>query len=195
MLLADAVARTSTSPSAPWAWPCSTRWADCRSATSAPGRLADVQEKFSSEATPPPTTRGRRADARVHAGLRDPVQQRLCGRERKVVSRVEYETLAAGAKLRPYRARRSRAQCRDDLVVDTIELGGDDRRADGGRRRLRRREFYGRRVRQLQQGTDTWCGQGAARVGEHYVARVPVIKKQTISAYDPRVGEQATGWP
>jgi aldehyde:ferredoxin oxidoreductase len=32
--------------------------------------------------------------------------------------------------------------------------------------------------------------QGAARVGEHYqVKRVPVIKKQAISAYDPRVIE------
>jgi aldehyde:ferredoxin oxidoreductase len=35
--------------------------------------------------------------------------------------------------------------------------------------------------------------QGTARVGEHYgVERVPVIKKQAISAYDPRVIE-ATG--
>ncbi|MDP6164565.1 MAG: aldehyde ferredoxin oxidoreductase C-terminal domain-containing protein [Gammaproteobacteria bacterium] len=32
--------------------------------------------------------------------------------------------------------------------------------------------------------------QGAARVGEHYsVARVPVVKKQALSAYDPRVME------
>ena len=32
--------------------------------------------------------------------------------------------------------------------------------------------------------------QGTARVGEHYkVRRVPVIKKQAISAYDPRVVE------
>ena len=32
--------------------------------------------------------------------------------------------------------------------------------------------------------------QGAARVGEHFgVARVPVIKRQAISAYDPRVIE------
>jgi aldehyde:ferredoxin oxidoreductase len=35
--------------------------------------------------------------------------------------------------------------------------------------------------------------QGTARVGEHYgVKRIPVIKKQAISAYDPRVVE-ATG--
>jgi len=32
--------------------------------------------------------------------------------------------------------------------------------------------------------------QGTARVGEHFdIKRVPVIKKQTISAYDPRVVE------
>ena len=32
--------------------------------------------------------------------------------------------------------------------------------------------------------------QGTARVGAHYgVSRVPVIKKQAISAYDPRVIE------
>jgi aldehyde:ferredoxin oxidoreductase len=41
-------------------------------------------------------------------------------------------------------------------------------------------------------GTDLgklWA-QGTARVGEHYnVRRVPVIKKQAISAYDPRVVE------
>src|SRR5262249_59814569 len=44
-------------------------------------------------------------------------------------------------------------------------------------------------------GTDVgrlWA-QGTARVGAHYgVRRVPVIKKQAISAYDPRVVE-ATG--
>ncbi|MEZ4605318.1 MAG: aldehyde ferredoxin oxidoreductase C-terminal domain-containing protein [Deinococcales bacterium] len=35
--------------------------------------------------------------------------------------------------------------------------------------------------------------QGTARVGEHYgIKRIPVIKKQAISAYDPRTIE-ATG--
>jgi aldehyde:ferredoxin oxidoreductase len=50
-------------------------------------------------------------------------------------------------------------------------------------------------LREIFRGTEqgrVWA-QGAARVGEHYtVRRVPVIKKQTISAYDPRVVE-ATG--
>src|SRR5215470_10178177 len=48
---------------------------------------------------------------------------------------------------------------------------------------------------EIRQGTEKgriWA-QGTARVGEHYkVRRVPVIKKQAISAYDPRVVE-ATG--
>ena len=48
---------------------------------------------------------------------------------------------------------------------------------------------------QLRQGSEQgrlWA-QGTARVGEHYrVRRIPVIKKQAISAYDPRVIE-ATG--
>ena len=48
---------------------------------------------------------------------------------------------------------------------------------------------------EIRQGTEKgriWA-QGTARVGEHYqVKRVPVIKKQAISAYDPRVVE-ATG--
>ena len=47
----------------------------------------------------------------------------------------------------------------------------------------------------MRKGTEKgrlWA-QGTARVGEHYkVRRVPVIKKQAISAYDPRVVE-ATG--
>jgi aldehyde:ferredoxin oxidoreductase len=48
---------------------------------------------------------------------------------------------------------------------------------------------------EIRAGTEKgriWA-QGTARVGEHYgVRRVPVIKKQAISAYDPRVVE-ATG--
>jgi aldehyde:ferredoxin oxidoreductase len=45
---------------------------------------------------------------------------------------------------------------------------------------------------QMRNGTELGClwAQGTARVGEHYgVRRVPVIKKQAISAYDPRVIE------
>ena len=44
--------------------------------------------------------------------------------------------------------------------------------------------------RRLSSGSCRLLAQGIARVGEHYqAARVPVIKKQGISAYDPRVIE------
>jgi len=44
--------------------------------------------------------------------------------------------------------------------------------------------------RRLSSGSCPLLAQGIARVGEHYqAARVPVIKKQGISAYDPRVIE------
>src|SRR5262249_51809850 len=56
-------------------------------------------------------------------------------------------------------------------------------------------KFMSECLAEIRQGTSVgriWA-QGTARVGEHYgVRRVPVIKKQAISAYDPRVVE-ATG--
>src|SRR5438477_12170878 len=56
-------------------------------------------------------------------------------------------------------------------------------------------KFMADSLREMMRGTPNgkiWA-QGTARVGEHYkVRRVPGIKKQAISAYDPRVVE-ATG--
>jgi aldehyde:ferredoxin oxidoreductase len=56
-------------------------------------------------------------------------------------------------------------------------------------------KFMADSLAEIRGGTEKgrlWA-QGTARVGEHYkVRRVPVIKKQAISAYDPRVVE-ATG--
>ena len=56
-------------------------------------------------------------------------------------------------------------------------------------------QFMVRVLDEIRMGSEKgrlWA-QGTARVGEHYqVERVPVIKKQAISAYDPRVVE-ATG--
>jgi aldehyde:ferredoxin oxidoreductase len=53
-------------------------------------------------------------------------------------------------------------------------------------------DFMRRVFAALQEGNEDgrlWA-QGTARVGEHYgIQRVPVIKKQAISAYDPRVIE------
>jgi len=53
-------------------------------------------------------------------------------------------------------------------------------------------EFMERALEDIRQGTERGrlLAQGTARVGAHYkVARVPVIKRQGISAYDPRVIE------
>ncbi len=79
----------------------------------------------------------------------------------------------------------------NDLGIDTIETGamlavlmeaGLAEFGDAG--------FMSDALEEIRQGTASgllWA-QGTARVGEHYkVRRVPVIKKQAISAYDPRV--------
>jgi aldehyde:ferredoxin oxidoreductase len=81
----------------------------------------------------------------------------------------------------------------NDLGIDTIETGamigvlmeaGVGKFGDVG--------FIVDVLEAIRQGTEDgklWS-QGTARVGAHYkVARVPVIKKQAISAYDPRVVE------
>ncbi|MDA1099838.1 MAG: aldehyde ferredoxin oxidoreductase [Proteobacteria bacterium] len=81
----------------------------------------------------------------------------------------------------------------NDLGVDTIEVGamlgvlmeaGQGEFGDAG--------FMHAALEDIRKGNERGriLAQGAARVGEHYnVARVPVIKKQGISAYDPRIIE------
>jgi len=81
----------------------------------------------------------------------------------------------------------------NDLGIDTIELGatlallmekGDAEFGDVG--------FMEAALEDIRTGTERgqFLSSGAARVGEHFnIARVPVIKKQAISAYDPRVIE------
>ncbi|MEM6526744.1 MAG: aldehyde ferredoxin oxidoreductase C-terminal domain-containing protein [Chloroflexota bacterium] len=81
----------------------------------------------------------------------------------------------------------------NDLGVDTIETGAMIAvLMDGGLGEFGDVEFMGDVMRQMKEGTDDgkiWA-QGTARVGEHYdIYRVPVVKKQAISAYDPRVIE------
>ena len=81
----------------------------------------------------------------------------------------------------------------NDLGIDTIETGAtiavlmDVGLADFGNVAFMEQVFE-----DLKNGTENgrlWA-QGTARVGEHYgLHRVPVIKKQAISAYDPRVIE------
>jgi aldehyde:ferredoxin oxidoreductase len=81
----------------------------------------------------------------------------------------------------------------NDLGVDTIEIGatlgmlmevGEGSFGDAG--------FMAQALDDMRHGTERGriLAQGTARVGEHYkAARVPAIKKQGISAYDPRVIE------
>src|SRR5262245_52824876 len=118
---------------------------------------------------------------------------------KEVVSPVEYETLGLLGTNCGISDPDDLAQLNfiaNDLGVDTIEtgamlavlmdaglgvLGGMLRTSDGVAV-----------IRQRAQQGRVWA-QGTARVGEDYgVRRVPVIKKQAISAYDPRVVE-ATG--
>ena len=117
----------------------------------------------------------------------------------EIVSPVEYETLGllgtnCGIK-EPDDLARLNASA-NDLGIDTIETGamvgvlmeaGVGKFGDSG--------FIAGVLEALRAGTEQgllWA-QGTASVGEHYrVARVPVIKRQALSAYDPRVVE-ATG--
>ena len=84
----------------------------------------------------------------------------------------------------------------NDLGVDTIELGATLAvLMEAGLGAFGDVKFMADCMAEMRRGTEKgrlWA-QGTARVGEHYqVRRVPVIKKQAISAYDPRVVE-ATG--
>jgi aldehyde:ferredoxin oxidoreductase len=118
---------------------------------------------------------------------------------KEVVSPVEYETLGllgANCGLTEPDDLAQMNFVANDLGVDTIELGGMiGVLMEAGLGAFGDTKFMADVLTQIFKGTDKgrlWS-QGAARVGEHYkVARVPVIKKQTISAYDPRVVE-ATG--
>jgi len=118
---------------------------------------------------------------------------------KEVVSPVEYETLGllgANCGLTDPDDLAQMNFVANDLGVDTIELGGTiGVLMEAGLGTFGDTKFMAGVLAEMRKGTEQgrlWAG-GAARAGEHYqVARVPVIKKQTISAYDPRVVE-ATG--
>ena len=81
----------------------------------------------------------------------------------------------------------------NDLGIDSIETGAMLAvLMEAGLAEFGDVDFMTRALAEIRQGTANgrlWA-QGTARVGEHYkVERVPVIKKQAISAYDPRVIE------
>jgi aldehyde:ferredoxin oxidoreductase len=118
---------------------------------------------------------------------------------KEVVSPVEYETLGLlGSNCgltEPDDLAQLNMIC-NDLGVDTIETGAMLAvLMEAGLGRFGDAKFMADCLAEIRAGTERgrlWA-QGTARVGAHYgVRRVPVIKKQAISAYDPRVVE-ATG--
>ncbi|MBI2158943.1 MAG: aldehyde ferredoxin oxidoreductase [Candidatus Rokubacteria bacterium] len=118
---------------------------------------------------------------------------------KEVVSPVEYETLGLLGSNCGISEPDDLAQLNhiaNDLGVDTIELGATlGVLMEAGLGKFGDVKFMADCLVEIRTGTPQgrlWA-QGTARVGEHYkVGRVPVIKKQAISAYDPRVVE-ATG--
>ncbi len=115
---------------------------------------------------------------------------------KEVVSPVEYETLGllgtnCGVGDPDHLALLNYVA--NDLGIDTIETGATlGVLMDAGVGSFGDVAFMLNALGEIRQGSEQgrlWA-EGTARVGEHYgVHRVPVIKKQAISAYDPRVVE------
>ena len=115
---------------------------------------------------------------------------------KEVVSPVEYETLGilgtnCGIAEPDHLAQLN--YIANDLGVDSIETGATlGVLMEAGLAQFGDLDFMVDCLAQIGVGTELgrlWA-QGTARVGEHYnVQRIPVIKKQAISAYDPRVVE------
>jgi aldehyde:ferredoxin oxidoreductase len=115
---------------------------------------------------------------------------------RELVSPLEYETIGllgtnCGLEDPDDVARLN--EIANDLGIDSIEVGAmiavlmEDGQAEFGDV-----AFMEQCLADIRAGNERGrvLAQGTARVGEHYgVRRVPVIKKQAISAYDPRVVE------
>ena len=115
---------------------------------------------------------------------------------KEITSPVEYETLAllgTNCGLTDPDDLAVMNQHCNDLGIDTIETGAMIAvLMDSGLANFGDVAFMEKVFAALKDGTEEgrlWA-QGTARVGEHYgMQRVPVIKKQAISAYDPRVIE------
>ena len=114
----------------------------------------------------------------------------------EIVSPLEYETLGligsnCGLTDPDDVARLN--QVANDLGIDTIEVGATlGMLMDHGEAEFGDVNFMADALDDIRTGTERGklLAQGTARVGAHYGAkRVPVIKKQAISAYDPRVIE------
>jgi len=114
----------------------------------------------------------------------------------EMVSPLEYETICLiGSNcgvLEPDDVARLNAIV-NDLGMDTIEVGAMlGVLMESGQAEYGDVKFMEEALDDIRKGNERGrlLAQGTARVGEHYgVKRVPVIKKQALSAYDPRVIE------
>jgi len=114
----------------------------------------------------------------------------------EVVSPVEYETiglLGTNCGLTDPDELAHLNYIANDLGIDTIELGGMiGVLMEAGKGQFGDAKYMEGVLEDIRNGTTDGklYAQGTAAVGEHFkVARVPVIKRQAISAYDPRVIE------
>jgi aldehyde:ferredoxin oxidoreductase len=114
----------------------------------------------------------------------------------EVVSPLEYETiglLGTNCGLRDPDQVALLNEIANDLGVDTIELGGMiGVLMEAGQAAFGDVDFLVKVLQDLRAGNERGrlLATGTARVGAHFdVKRVPVIKKQAISAYDPRIIE------
>ena len=114
----------------------------------------------------------------------------------EVVSPIEYETiglLGTNCGLKDPDDLAKLNWIANDLGIDTIELGAMIAvLMDAGQGSFGDVAFMENVLTEIRQGTETGklYATGTAKVGEHFgVERVPVIKRQAISAYDPRVIE------
>lgn len=115
---------------------------------------------------------------------------------RELVSPLEYETiglLGTNCGLRDPDEVALLNEIANDLGVDTIELGGMiGVLMEAGQAPFGDVNFMADVLKDLREGNarGRLLAQGTARVGKHFnVARIPVIKNQAISAYDPRIIE------
>ncbi len=115
---------------------------------------------------------------------------------KEICSPVEYESLGLiGSNCgltEPDDVARINHQC-NDLAVDTIEVGAMlGVLMEDGQAKFGDAAFMMTAMDDIRAGNERGriLAQGTAGVGEHFnVKRVPVIKRQGISAYDPRVIE------
>jgi aldehyde:ferredoxin oxidoreductase len=111
----------------------------------------------------------------------------------KIVTPLEYETIGlVGSNLGidDFDTIAKLNQEMNDLGVDTIEMGGAlGVAAEAGLMEFGDGDRSMELLQEVRQGTPLGraLGQGAATIGKLYsVRRVPVVKGQTMSAYDPR---------